>query len=189
MKGITIKVFNLHDIDYLFTIADESIFKWLPYGPFKNVKEMIGLYKSLMNSNEIFTVIDNESICGVFALKNIDLKHRKCEIGHIWYGLKYQRTKVNTIAMYLALSLCFDERRYRKVSWKCDELNKQSNLCAKRLGFKKEGVFRQDQIVKGRNKDTAWYGMTDLDWQNIKGNYIKVIDEPEKYKLSQLNKI
>ena len=48
---------------------------------------------------------------------------------------------------------------YRRVEWKCDALNARSRAAAERLGFTFEGVFRSHMIVKGRNRDTAWFSM------------------------------
>jgi RimJ/RimL family protein N-acetyltransferase len=53
----------------------------------------------------------------------------------------------------------FEELGNRRVEWKCDALNARSRAAAERLGFTFEGVFRQHMIIKGRNRDTAWYSM------------------------------
>jgi hypothetical protein len=62
----------------------------------------------------------------------------------------------------------FDELGYRRYEWKCDALNQPSRLAAERLGFSYEGTFRQMRVVKGRNRDTAWYSITDRDWSLLK---------------------
>ena len=56
------------------------------------------------------------------------------------------------------------ELGYRRVEWKCDSHNAPSRRAAERLGFRFEGVFRQHMVIKGRNRDTAWFGLTDGDW-------------------------
>ena len=53
---------------------------------------------------------------------------------------------------------------YRRFEWKCDAANAASRRAAQRFGFSFEGVFRQHMVVKGRNRDTAWFAMTDGDW-------------------------
>ena len=57
---------------------------------------------------------------------------------------------------------------YRRFEWKCDALNRPSRRAAERMGFSYEGVFRQAAVVKGRNRDTAWFAMTDGDWRCLK---------------------
>jgi RimJ/RimL family protein N-acetyltransferase len=74
---------------------------------------------------------------------------------------------VNTEANYLLLRHCFEDLRYRRVEWKCDALNERSRRAAERLGFTFEGIFRQHMIVKGRNRDTAWFSMLDHEWPRI----------------------
>ena len=56
---------------------------------------------------------------------------------------------------------------YRRVEWKCDSLNERSRRAALRLGFRFEGIFRQHMIVKGRNRDTAWFAMLDSDRKSV----------------------
>jgi RimJ/RimL family protein N-acetyltransferase len=98
---------------------------------------------------------------------NYDPVHRRIELGHIWYVPAAQRTGVNTETIYLLLKHCFEEYQTRRVEWKCDSLNESSRAAALRLGFQFEGIFRQHMIVKGRNRDTAWFGMTDGDWPEV----------------------
>jgi RimJ/RimL family protein N-acetyltransferase len=62
----------------------------------------------------------------------------------------------------------FDDLGYRRVEWKCDSLNERSRRAALRLGFRFEGIFRQHMIVKGKNRDTAWFAMLDSDWPEVK---------------------
>jgi RimJ/RimL family protein N-acetyltransferase len=95
---------------------------------------------------------------------------RRLELGHIWYGLQAQRTKINTETIYLMLCRTFDELDYRRAEWKCDALNAHSRAAALRLGFRFEGTFRQHLIYKGRNRDTAWFAMMDHEWPRIKAN-------------------
>ena len=40
-----------------------------------------------------------------------------------------------------------------------------------RFGFQFEGLFRQHVIVKGRNRDTAWFAMLDQDWPMLSQAY------------------
>ncbi len=57
---------------------------------------------------------------------------------------------------------------YRRFEWKCDALNRRSRRAAERFGFSFEGVFRNHLVVKRRNRDTAWFAMTDGDWARLK---------------------
>jgi RimJ/RimL family protein N-acetyltransferase len=87
------------------------------------------------------------------------------EIGHIWFAPALQRTRAATEAIYLLSRYAF-ELGNRRYEWKCNALNLPSRRAAERFGFTFEGVFRQHMVVKGRNRDTAWYSMTDAEWPN-----------------------
>ena len=90
------------------------------------------------------------------------------EIGNIWFGPTLQRTAAATEAIYLLARHAFDDLGYRRLEWKCDALNAASRRAAERFGFTFEGVFRKHMIVKGRNRDTAWYSITDQEWPAIR---------------------
>lgn len=91
----------------------------------------------------------------------------RIELGGIWYSPIVQRTQVNLEATYLLLAHCF-ERGYRRVEWKCDSQNERSRRAAVRMGFQFEGIQEQHMIVKGRNRDTAWFRMLDHEWPGVK---------------------
>lgn len=90
--------------------------------------------------------------------------HGVTEIGHILWGPAISRTRVATEALYLFARYVFDDLGYRRFEWKCNALNAPSRRAALRFGFSFEGVFRQHMVVKGHNRDTAWFAMTDGDW-------------------------
>ena len=56
-------------------------------------------------------------------------------------------------------------------------MNKKSKKAALRLGFKFEGIFRQSGIVKGRNRDTAWFSIIDKEWKKLKKSYLKYLSK------------
>ena len=101
---------------------------------------------------------------GVAAYLRIDPANGSIEVGHINYSPRLQRTQAATEAMYLMMKRVFDELGYRRYEWKCDNLNAASRVAAERLGFHFEGVFRQAMVYKGRNRDTAWFSITDGEW-------------------------
>ena len=92
------------------------------------------------------------------------------EVGHIHYSSLLQNTAAATEAMYLMMANAFS-LGYRRYEWKCDALNTPSRKAAARLGFTFEGVFRQATVVKGRNRDTAWFSIIDSEWQALERGY------------------
>jgi RimJ/RimL family protein N-acetyltransferase len=115
-----------------------------------------------------FAVVDRATgrAEGRQSLMRIDANHGVIEIGHILWGPAIARTRVTTEALYLFAAYVFDTLGYRRFEWKCNSLNEPSKRAAQRFGFAAEGVFRQHMVQKGRNRDTAWFAMTDGDWRS-----------------------
>jgi len=113
-----------------------------------------------------FAILDNASgsAVGYQTLMRVDAANRVIEVGNILYTPAMQRTIGATEAQYLFARYVFDELGYRRYEWKCNDLNAPSKRAALRFGFAFEGVFRQHMIIKGRNRDTAWFSMLDSEW-------------------------
>jgi RimJ/RimL family protein N-acetyltransferase len=120
-----------------------------------------------------FTILDNISTkpVGYASYMRIEPAHRCIEVGSILFTPMLQRTPGATEAMYLMARHVFDDLGYRRYEWKCNALNDPSRRAALRLGFTFEGIFRQHMIIKGRNRDTAWYSMLDSEWPIRKRNF------------------
>jgi len=108
---------------------------------------------------------------GTAALMRIDPPNGVIEVGHVTYSPRLKRSRAGTEAMFLLMTRVFDELKYRRYEWKCDSLNAPSRRAAMRYGFAYEGTFRQAIIYKGRNRDTAWYAMTDRDWPLVRAAF------------------
>jgi RimJ/RimL family protein N-acetyltransferase len=113
---------------------------------------------------------------GYASLMRTEPAHRVIEVGNILYLPSLQRTAGATEAMYLLARYVFEELGYRRYEWKCDALNQPSRRAALRYGFTFEGIFRQHMIVKGRNRDTAWYSMLDAEWAVRKRAFERWLD-------------
>ena len=108
---------------------------------------------------------------GVLSYLRVQPEVGVVEVGHVHYSPRLQRARSATEAQFLMASYVFDDLGYRRYEWKCDALNAPSRSAAERLGFTYEGTFRQDHIVKGRNRDTAWYSMLDSEWPARRRRY------------------
>jgi RimJ/RimL family protein N-acetyltransferase len=112
-----------------------------------------------------YAIVDNAGRAhGVAALMEIRPAARVIEVGHILYAPSLQRTPLGTEAQYLLARYVFETLGYRRYEWKCNALNAPSRSAALRFGFTFEGILRQHMIVKGRNRDTAYYAMLDGEW-------------------------
>jgi RimJ/RimL family protein N-acetyltransferase len=124
------------------------------------------LRKAASQDYLFFAVVDNDSqrALGLAAYLNIHPAHRSIEVGSILYSRALQRTCGATETMYLMARHAFEDLGYRRYEWKCNALNEPSRRAATRLGFTFEGIFRQHLIIKGRNRDTAWFSTLDREW-------------------------
>ena len=117
-----------------------------------------------------FAVIDKASgrVGGRQSLMRIEPVHGVIEIGSILWNEPVGRRPAATEAFYLFAAYVFDGLGYRRLEWKCDDRNEKSKRAATRFGFAFESVFRQHMVVKGQNRDTAWFAITDKDWPAIR---------------------
>jgi RimJ/RimL family protein N-acetyltransferase len=113
---------------------------------------------------------------GIACYLRIDHDNGTAEVGSITYAPAVQRTVAATEAMYLMARHAFDVVGVRRYEWKCDSLNEPSRRAAARLGFTYEGTFRQALVYKGRNRDTAWFAITDRDWPRIRAALERWLD-------------
>ena len=98
-------------------------------------------------------------------------EHASIEIGGVYWGPGMARTPLATEALYLFARHAFDDLGYRRFEWKCNNRNEPSKAAARRFGFQYEGLFRQDRIVKGESRDTAWFSMIDGEWPALRAEY------------------
>jgi RimJ/RimL family protein N-acetyltransferase len=126
----------------------------------------------------MFAVIDEASgeARGRQALMRIVPEHGVIEIGSIYWGPGLSHTRGATEALYLFARHIFDDLGYRRFEWKCNNRNEPSKRAATRFGFRFEGIFRQHMIVKGENRDTAWFAMLDSEWPERKAAFEAWLD-------------
>ncbi len=117
-----------------------------------------------------FAVLVDGKAVGMASLMRIDPTNGVCEVGGINFATALQRTVASTEAMYLLMKHTFDSG-YRRYEWKCNDKNAPSRRTALRLGFTFEGIFRQHMIVKGHNRDTAWFSLLDSEWPAVKSRF------------------
>jgi RimJ/RimL family protein N-acetyltransferase len=159
--------------------ADQR-FAWLPdYPPRTRADYQPWLDRAEASADPLFfTVIDKESgrIAGRQTLMRIDPANGVIEIGNIYWGPLMARKPAATEAQFLFAQYAFDELGYRRYEWKCNNANAPSKRAAERFGFQFEGIFRQHMIVKGENRDTAWYSILDKEWPALKRAYQAWLD-------------
>lgn len=146
----------------------EAIWPYLFPEPFESQGAFSDYIARSVQSEDplFFSILDraSNSVVGHATYMRITPEHRVIEVGNILYTPALQRTPGGTEAMYLMARHVFEDLGYRRYEWKCNALNAPSCRAAERFGFTFEGIFRRHMIVKGRNRDTAWYAMLDTEW-------------------------
>jgi RimJ/RimL family protein N-acetyltransferase len=162
------------------TSKHDDLWRYLFEGPFSDrTAFQAHLAKKAASDDPLFfAIVENAArrAVGYASFMRIDPVHAVIEVGSILYTPGLQRTAGATEAMYLMARQVFEDLGYRRYEWKCNALNLPSRRAAVRLGFTFEGTFRQHMVVKGRNRDTAWYSMLDTEWPARKAAFDRWLD-------------
>jgi len=165
------------DLWQSFAHSDPAGWLWtyMGYGPFASE----AVFRQWLAGREasvdphFYAIVPRETgkPAGMASLMRITPEHGVIEIGHIWLSPRLQQTREATDALFVLMRHALDELGYRRLEWKCDALNAASRRAALRLGFTFEGIFRQHMVVKGRNRDTAWYAILDQEWPRLRAAF------------------
>ncbi len=207
LEGRAVNVVPLDPLAHAGTLFDctrgeenESLWLYLFEGPFPTRDSLDSHLKRMAASQDplFFSILDKPSgdAVGYASYMRIEPAHRVIEVGSILFTPRLQRTIGATEAMYLMARHVFEDLGYRRYEWKCNALNAPSRSAALRLGFTFEGIFRQHMIIKGRNRDTAWFSMLDSEWPKRKAAFERWLDPSnfdangrQKVSLSEINAV
>lgn len=168
----------LHGEDLIAAFAEDHagmMWDYLFQGPFPTAEATMQWLEAIADKPDplFFTVIPTATgkPAGVMSLMRIDPAHGVIEVGGITLAPVVQRSPATTEAEYLLMRYAFEDLGYRRYEWKCNALNAPSRVAAYRLGFSYEGIFRQHMVVKGHNRDTAWFAIMDHQWPAAKAAF------------------
>jgi RimJ/RimL family protein N-acetyltransferase len=155
--------------------GDPTIWTYLYDGPYPDLESFRESLKEQAARHDyvFFAVADAEDgePLGIVSYLSMVPEHGVIEIGNIWFAPKLQRTAGATETILLLARHAFDDLGYRRLEWKCNALNAPSRSAAARFGFKFEGVFLNHRVVKGHNRDTAWFAITEERWPGVRGAF------------------
>lgn len=164
--------------------ADPVLWAYMGYGPFTDAAAFRAWAEAQATSHDplFFAIVDGaeDAVSGMASFLRNTPAHGVIEIGHIWFAPRLQRTRAASEAISLMMGHAFDEMGYRRLEWKCGARNAASRRAALRFGFRYEGTFRQHMIVKGGNRDTAWYALIDREWPDVKQAFVRWL-APENF--------
>ena len=149
-------------------VGHDAVWDYLGDGPYAREEDLAAAVESKQSglAARFFAILPNttSAAAGYASLMRMDPANGVIEVGNVMFSPALQRTQAATEAMFLMAQYAFDELGYRRYEWKCNARNEPSRRAAERLGFTFEGIFRQHMVIKGVNRDTAWYSMLDSEW-------------------------
>lgn len=153
--------------------ANDALWDFIPMGPFENeaVLAQALAFTNAEHGWRTMVICCDKDILGMASFMRIREAHGSAEVGCVVFGPKLQRTREASESIYLFGQHLFDDLGYRRFEWKCNDANEASKRAAIRFGFQFEGVFRNDMVVKGQNRDTAWFSITDDDWPDVRQTF------------------
>jgi RimJ/RimL family protein N-acetyltransferase len=149
---------------------DSALWRYMKFGPFESAADFQATFEVLARDGRQPMMIespDGEAL-GTASFLRVRPNDGSAELGSIAYGQKMQKSRAGTEAMFLMMQHLFDDLGWRRCEWQCNDRNARSYRAAERLGFTYEGTFRQDHVVKGQNRDSAWFSVLDSEWPPIK---------------------
>ena len=157
------------------------VWDYLPAGPWPDEAGFLtwlrGMAASFDRVAYVLCPVATGVAAGMASYLDIHPLDGVIEIGGIWFTPDLQRTRAATEALYLMLAYAMDDLGYRRMQWRCNALNTKSRAAAHRLGFRFEGVFHNHMIVKGMNRDTAWYSILDEEWPDVRARITAWLDD------------
>lgn len=166
-----------HAADLLAASQGEGVperYRWLfEYAPRDLEEAQAFVERANATPDRYVAVVEKASgrALGRQAWMRIFPEHASIEIGGVYWGPAMARSRLATEALYLFARHAFDDLGYRRFEWKCNDRNEPSKRSARRFGFQYEGLFRQDRIVKGESRDTAWFSIIGREWPALRAEF------------------
>ncbi len=171
---------HLRDLYDAYAQDDGRMWTYVPWGPFPNAATLDRTIRDTAEQRgfQRLIILDAQSglAVGEASYMRQEPELGSIEVGAVTFAPRLKRTPAATEAMHLMMRRAF-ETGYRRYEWKCDSLNAPSRAAALRLGFVFEGVFRQERVYRGRNRDTAWFSVTDGEWPAVRCATEQWLDE------------
>lgn len=159
---IRIRKFEEKDIPYKVKwINDEKNNKYLHYDLPLNEDKTLEWFMSIKNRTDRvdFTITFNDQPVGLIGLLNIDRKNRKAEF-YICIGEEeYKGKGIGYSASKLLINYAYYELNLNKIYLYTEINNIQAQRLFEKIGFKKEGLLKDDLIYNGKKVDRYIYGL------------------------------
>ena len=157
--------------------ADE-VWRYIPAGPFESEAALgawVDSVRIVPDPMQFAVRLADGRIGGTLSILRINPSAGSIEVGYIVFTPRLQKTREATEAIFLTIKWAF-AAGYRRFEWKCNAANLASRRAAERFGLSYEGIFRQAAVVKGENRDTAWFAAIDGEWAALNAAFETWLD-------------
>ena len=123
-----------------------------------------------------FTVrrLSDGRIVGSTRYLNIELAHKRVEIGHTWYARDAWGGAVNPSCKFLLFQFGFEDLKLNRVELKCDARNARSRAAIAKLGAREEGTLRRHMVMfDGYVRDTVYFSVLAEEWPAVRAGLEK----------------
>jgi [ribosomal protein S5]-alanine N-acetyltransferase len=149
-------------------IADTTLNIPYPY-PDGLAEEWISSHQSKFESGEVITYAitlkDNDEIIGVIGLK-VEKKFNHAELGY-WIDKNLWGNGYCTEAARAVVEYGFNKFGFHKIYAEHIARNPRSGKVMKKLGMKKEGLFKEHVIKWDKYEDVVIYGILKDEWNKL----------------------
>lgn len=166
-KNVKLKLVTTADATSLYDQIEKTrsqLVKYMPWGEstksVEDEEDFLEYCQVRMADKKLWIAsiwIDDKAV-GMIDLHNIDLDNNHAEVGY-WIGGEYQGNGIMTDCLTELLRIGFEELQLHKIKLMAEVVNLASNKVAKNVGFKLEGVLKDEIFSDGKFHDANIYGI------------------------------
>jgi len=184
-RRVTLGSVRPDDATELFRIIAESrehLERWLPWVDFvrtaEDERQIVEqwLYEMQMRTAIHFRINVDDRIVGLISTHQIDWMNQRTSIGY-WIKADMVNQNISTEATAVLVDYLFNKLGIHRIYIQAATDNAASNRVIQKVGFKLEGVLRENEHIRDRYLDHNIYGMTKDDFESARQNLLKFIKE------------
>ena len=161
--------------DYLMDIhayaSNAEVCKYQPWGPNSiddskaYLEEVLAEAGKEIRTRYVFAVLEklNDEMIGAGELFNIDFANKTGEVGYIINPNFWGKGIATEVAKAL-LEFGFKKLELNRIYATCDVRNTASEIVLKKVGMKREGLLRENILLKDRWRDSLLYSVLSREW-------------------------
>lgn len=176
---VVLRSVELGDVAGLFGLVSgsrEHLERWLPWVEFvrtiddeRHIVEQ-WIYDMQMKSAIHLGITVDGNLAGLVSTHQIDWLNQRTSVGY-WMGLDNVGRNFTTEATALLVTYLFDNLKLHRISIQAATGNEASNRVIRKLGFRWEGLMKENERLKDHFLDHNIYGMTQGDFVKLKERY------------------